>query len=382
MGARYPTPPVASKWAALFYAAYFGVLGVVLPFLGPYLAARSVGAVGIGLATAAFSAPKLVYAPLLGALVDRGRWFHGLLAAHLALSLGTALIVARLLVPWTFAPALFLVGLGFGTVLPLVEAAVLERLPPGGYGRLRLWGSAGFVVVATASGWLLAGDRLIAFPVLVAAALAVVAVACWPFDRGAARPQPTTSRAPLPGALWALLGLLTLHQVAHGPYYAFFSLRVADAGYPREVIGGLWSLGVLAELAAFRWGAQLEGRLGLERLLGVALALTPIRWLLLALPPSLPLLAVAQLGHAASFGAAHLAGVQIVQRATPPGATRATQALYSGLAFGLGIVVGSAVAGPLWATLGGSGTFLAAAGFSTAVALAWPPLARHLQPAR
>ncbi len=382
MGARYPTPPVASKWAALFYAAYFGVLGVVLPFLGPYLAARSVGAVGIGLATAAFSAPKLVYAPLLGTLVDRGRWFHGLLAAHLALSLGTALIVARLLVPWTFAPALFLVGLGFGTVLPLVEAAVLERLPPGGYGRLRLWGSAGFVVVATASGWLLAGDRLIAFPVLVAAALAVVAVACWPFDRGAARPQPTTSRAPLPGALWALLGLLTLHQVAHGPYYAFFSLRVADAGYPREVIGGLWSLGVLAELAAFRWGAQLEGRLGLERLLGVALALTPIRWLLLALPPSLPLLAVAQLGHAASFGAAHLAGVQIVQRVTPPGATRATQALYSGLAFGLGIVVGSAVAGPLWATLGGSGTFLAAAGLSTAVALAWPPLARHLQPAR
>ncbi len=379
MGARYPTPPVASKWAAVFYAAYFGVLGVVLPFLGPYLAARSVGAIGIGLATAAFSAPKLVYAPLLGTLVDRGRWFHGLLAAHLALSLGAALLLARLQVQWTFVPALFLVGLGFGTVLPLIEASVLERLPQGGYGRLRLWGSAGFVLAASASGWVLAGERLLAFPGLLAVVLAAVAVACWPFDRGAARPQPSAGHARLPGALWALLGLLTLHQVSHGPYYAFFSLRVADAGYAREVIGGLWSLGVLAELAAFRWGAQLERRLGLERLLGVALALTPIRWLLLALPPSLPLLAAAQLGHAASFAAAHLAGVQLVQRVTPAGASRATQALYSGLAFGLGIVVGSALAGPLWATLGGSGTYLAAAAFSAAIALAWPAIARRLR---
>jgi len=370
---------VASKWAAGFYGTYFGVLGVVLPFLGPYLAARNLGAVGIGLATAAFSAPKLAYAPVLGTLVDRGRWFHGLLAAHLALSVAAALAIPGLQVPWTFVPALFLVGLGFGTVLPLIEAAVLERLPQGGYGRLRLWGSAGFVVVATGSGWLLAGDRLRLFPVLAAAVLATVAVACWPFDRGIARPQPSGGRARLPGVLWALLGLLTLHQVAHGPYYAFFSLRVAGAGYPSEVIGGLWSLSVLAELVAFRWGAQLESRLGLERLLGLALAVTPLRWLLLALPPSLPLLALAQLGHAASFAAAHLAGIQIVQRAAPPGATRSAQALYAGLAFGLGIVTGSALAGPLWEAFGGGGTFLAAAALSTAVALAWPAVLRRLR---
>lgn len=349
----------------------------MLPLLGPYLEDRGVAAVGVGLITALFSLPKLVYTPLLGARVDQGLWFPGLLTLHLAVSIAAAGAVARLEGAWALGAAFFLIGLGYGTVLPLVEASVLERLPPGGYGPLRLWGSVGFVAAAAASAWLVARGGVAAFPLVLTSSIALLALTCLSFERSAHPPQ-QPSHGGIPPAVWALLALLTLHQAAHGPYYAFFSIHLRSAGFGGAVISGLWSLGVVAELAAFLWGGRLERRLGRRRLLGLALLLSPLRWLLLALPPTPAILVAAQLGHAATFALVHLAGVQVVQAAVPPGAIRRAQALYSGLSFGLGVVAGSALAGPLYGRLGGSGVFLAAALLSAAVFVAWLPVARRL----
>lgn len=354
------------------------MLGVVLPLLGPYLEDRGVAAVGVGLITALFSLPKLVYTPLVGARVDRGLWFPGLLTLHLAVSLAAAAAVVRLDGAWAFGAAFFVIGLGYGTVLPLVEASVLERLPPGGYGPLRLWGSIGFVAAAAASAWLAARFGVAGFPLVLTASLALLAVSCLPFERTAHPPQ-QPARGGIPPAVWALLALLTLHQLAHGPYYAFFSIHLRAAGYGGTAISGLWSLAVVAELAAFLWGGRLEERLGRRLLLGLALLLSPLRWLVLALPPTTAGLVAAQLGHAATFALVHLAGVQVVQAAVPPGAIRRAQALYSGLSFGLGVVAGSALAGPLYARAGARGAFLGAALMSAVVFVAWLAVAPRLR---
>jgi PPP family 3-phenylpropionic acid transporter len=377
----YRSSVIPSKRAAAFYATYFGVLGVVLPFLGPYLQSRGVAAVGIGLITALFSLAKLVYTPALGALVDRGLWFRGLLTVHLALSIVWAGVVNTLPAPWLLGTAFFFIGLGYGTVLPLVEAAILEGSLSRGYGVLRLWGSLGFIVVAAVAAGVFAGNRVGAFPAVLAAALAALAVSCWPFE-SAARPRrdPPTGRIP-PEAWWLLL-ILTLHQVGHGPYYAFFSIYLKADGYSNATVSAMWSLGVIAELVAFLGGRRLESRLGLRRLLGLALLLTPVRWLLLAVPLSLSSVCAAQVGHAATFALVHLAGVQLVQRNVAAGVVRRAQALYSGLSFGLGIVVGSAIAGPLYGALGGSGSFLIAAAYSSILFVAWLPLAGRLSEIR
>jgi MFS transporter, PPP family, 3-phenylpropionic acid transporter len=204
-----------------------------------------------------------------------------------------------------------------------------------------------------------------------------LALTCLPFE-GIARPVHPPSRSRIPAIVWGLLVLLTLHQVAHGPYYAFFSVDLRSAGYGGATISALWSLGVLAELAAFRGGGWLERRLGRPRLLGLALLLSPLRWFLLALPPTMETLVAAQLGHAVTFALVHLAGIQVIQASVAPGAVRRTQALYSGLTFGLGVVVGSALAGPLYGSFGGRASFLAAAVLSCLIFLGWLPLSRRL----
>lgn len=368
---------IPSKRSAPFYAAYFAVLGVVLPLLGPYLDERGVAAVGIGLITALFSLAKLVYAPFIGARVDRGLWFPGLLSLHMAVSVLAAMAIPKLAGPWVLGAAFFAVGLGYGTVLPLVEAAVLERLPPQGYGALRLWGSLGFVTAAAATAAVVARIGVGGFPILLAGAMVILALTCLPFE-GMARPAHPPATGGIPTIVWVLLALLTLHQVAHGPYYAFFSIHLRSAGYGGTAISALWSLGVLAELAAFLGGGRLEHRLGRRRLLGLALLVSPLRWLLLALPPTLPTLVAAQLGHAVTFALVHLAGVQVVQAGVPQGAVRRAQALYSGLTFGLGVVVGSALAGPLYGAFGGRASFLAAAGLAAVIAVAWQPVSHRL----
>jgi len=378
MNRGYRSPTIPSKRAAPFYAAYFGVLGVMLPFLGPYLEDRGVAAVGVGLITAVFSLPKLIYAPAIGAFVDRGRWVRGLLSIHVAVSAICAGLLTSVRDPWVMGVIFFLIGLGYGTVLPLVEAAILERLPHGGYGVLRLWGSIGFVVMAAVAAMVVAGDNIASFPAVLAATLVALAVCCWPFE-SAARPRRSPPHGRIPREVWWLLAILTLHQVGHGPYYAFFSIHLNAEGYSSATVGAMWSLGVVAELVAFLGGGRLQSRLGLRRLLGLALILTPVRWILLSLPLSWVTLVSAQLGHAVTFALVHLAGVQLVQANVPEGVVRRAQALYSGLAFGLGIVAGAALAGPLYGSLGGNASFLVAAGFCAALFLAWLPLAGRLE---
>jgi PPP family 3-phenylpropionic acid transporter len=379
MTLRYPTTPVPSKWSAVFYAAYFAVLGVVVPFLGPYLQSRGIAAVGIGCITAAFSLAKLVYTPILGTAVDRGFWIRGLLTLHVGLSLVCAFVLYALADdPWLLMLAFFLIGLGYGTVLPLVEATVLENIRGRRYGWLRLWGSIGFVVAASISIPAVTRDLVRAFPVLLGLTLAVLWMSCLPFEK-AARPARRVGRGKLPGAEWGLLGLLTLNQVIHGPYYAFFSIHLRESGFSSVMVAVMWSLGVVAELGAFFAGPWLERRFGLRRLLGLALLVAPLRWLLLAQPLSTVILVVAQLGHAATYAVIHLAGIQLVQANAPSGSTRYAQALYGGLCFGLGLVAGSALAGPLYDRFGGSGSFLAAAIAAACLFLAWAPLSRRLK---
>ncbi len=354
------------------------MLGVVLPFLGPFLAGRGLSAVAVGLVTAAFSLAKLAYAPLLGRWVDRGRWVPGLLTLHMAPAVAAALLILDTDSAWLLGAALLVVGLGYGTVLPLVEAAVLERMPVRGYGRLRWWGSAGFVAAAVVCGRLLVDDAAAVFPWLLIAALVLLGGVCLTLENEV-RPHHGDGAGSWVSqtAAWALLGVLTLNQVAHGPYYAFFSIHLREHGLGSGAIAALWSVAVLAEAFAFMIGGRLEGRFGLRRLLGLALALAPLRWLLLALPPTLPVLVLAQTGHAMTFALAHLVGVQLIQQMVPVGARRNAQALYSGLVFGLGIVIGTAAAGPLYAAASGPGSFLAAAGLSALVAAGWFGLARQ-----
>jgi hypothetical protein len=312
----YSSATIPIGRVAGFYAACFGVLGVVLPFLGPYLQVRGISPVGIGLITAAFSLARLVYTPFLGLLVDRGVWFRGLLPVHVALALaGTAMLVMGA-GPWLLGVALLVIGLGYGSVLPLVEAAVLERLPASATVPCGCGGRS------VSSWWRrrpggFAGERLPLFPPFAGGLLAL-GVTCWHLD---AEARPSCSRsACLPPIAWGCWRYTVTRS--HGPYYAFFSVHLRKRGSPASpsapqvgrrgrragrVPGEPASRSPARAAASARAGPRADS------------AADP------ALPTNLP--CWWRSGHAATFARAPRRSP--AQQRRPAGATRHAQALYS-----------------------------------------------------
>jgi PPP family 3-phenylpropionic acid transporter len=121
------------------------------------------------------------------------------------------------------------------------------------------------------------------------------------------------------------------------------------AGYRISTIGVLWTLGVIAEIAVFFFLPQLFRRFRLSSILVTSFACAVVRFLVLAwLAEALWLIVIAQLLHAASFGAFHAAAVAAVQRVLAPGAHARGQALFSSVTYGAGGAFGALAAGGLW----------------------------------
>jgi PPP family 3-phenylpropionic acid transporter len=97
-----------------------------------------------------------------------------------------------------------------------------------------------------------------------------------------------------------------------------------------------------------------------------------VRWTGTALAPPLPVLALLQLLHAATFAMQHLAAMMLLSRTVPPERAATAQALHSALGQGVpnGLMV--LLTGVLYAKLGGYVYFAMAAVSGLALALVGP----------
>jgi PPP family 3-phenylpropionic acid transporter len=157
-------------------------------------------------------------------------------------------------------------------------------------------------------------------------------------------------RAPL-----FLLFLLaaSLIQSSHALYYSFGTLNWRAQSFPDGVIGMLWSVGVIAEVALFAVSGRVIAHYGTARLLMLAGLAATLRWGVMAFDPPLWATALLQTLHAMSFGAAHLAAIHFMTHAVPEDHAATAQGVYAAVVGG--IVMGSVTvfSGPLYRTFAG-----------------------------
>jgi len=160
----------------------------------------------------------------------------------------------------------------------------------------------------------------------------------------------------------ALMLACALMAVAHGPYYTFFSIHLVGYGYTKGAVGWLWAVGVICEIAIFFWMSQLFRAFALRQVLIASFALTVVRFVIIAWwVDSLPLLLLAQILHAASFGSFHAAALGYVHAFFRGRNQARGQAIYASLTFGLGGTLGGLYAGYAWERFGAGITFSGAA---------------------
>jgi PPP family 3-phenylpropionic acid transporter len=363
-----------------YYFAYFTYAGALVPYFSLWLAAQGYGAAQIAVVLAMPQLARIFAPALWGWLADHGGRQREIVifGAFAVLAGFCALYVVRG-VAGTALVMLLLSVLAAGA-MPLVESATLAatRGQAGSYGPIRLWGSVGFILAVLGTGaWL---DHHPADTVLdiVAALAAVVCVAAFAVP-ARARPPDTGARERLRAVLFrgdvlAFFGACMCMSVAHGALYAFYSLYLEAAGYSKSVIGALWTLGVVAEVAVFLWLPQLMQRYSLRALLIASFVCAALRFAAIGLAVDwLAILALAQLLHAATFGAFHAASIAVVHRLFSGRIEARGQALYSSLTYGLGGAAGTLLAGWTWEGLGASPSFAVSALFGTlgAILVAW-----------
>jgi PPP family 3-phenylpropionic acid transporter len=360
-----PIPPASSaRRLAAWYFFYFAYIGAFAPYFALYLQGLDYSPWEIGVLMSVGQAMRLFAPPLWGWLADHIGKRAGVVRASAVLSaLGFGVFFVTIEF-WGLFLGLFLMSFFWSAALPLVEALTLDHLRDRAerYGRIRLWGSVGFIAAVVGVGAML--DR---FPLssLLGACFAFLLgiVACAMLLRDAApvaseRNSPALSVVLRHGAVLALLAASFFMSAAHGPFYVFFSIHLDTHGYDKSIIGILWSLGVIAEIGVFVAMPRLLRRFSLRGILLASFVLAVLRFLIIGWEVDSPaLLLLAQLAHGATFGAHHAAGVAALNRWFAPQQRARVLALYGSISFGAGGMLGNLFSGQAWGSLGPEWTF-------------------------
>lgn len=155
--------------------------------------------------------------------------------------------------------------------------------------------------------------------------------------------------------------VLSLIQMSHGFIYVMGSYYWAKQGIDNETIGALWSIGVVAEILIFIFAGRFITRFRPMYVLAVIAVFGVVRWSVLAVSVSLPLLFFVQTFHGLTYGASHLVAMYFLSSRVPDKYFMTAQSLYSSVPMGLSIGIVMILSGPLYDMLAGRAYFIMAA---------------------
>ena len=346
-----------------FYFFYFASLGVLVPYWSLYLKSLGFSSLAIGALIAILPATKLVAPYIWGWLADHTRRSMLIIRVSSLLALVTFLLVFLSQELWWLTFVMLLFSFFWNATLPQFEAMTLNHLGEDShhYSMIRLWGSLGFIVIVVLIGDLLQTHGADVIPLVVLSTFVLILL--FSFIVPEKLNTPHSDHSPIwhvikQPKVMAFLVVCFLMLCSHGPYYTFYTIFLEEQGYSSHMIGVLWAVGVIAEVIIFLLMHRMLPAYGARTLLIVTLLLTTIRWLLIGFfVEDLPMLFLAQLIHAFSFGMFHSVGISLVHEYFTGSHQGRGQALYSSVSFGAGVAVGSLISGMLWDKWGASVLF-------------------------
>ena len=350
------TPSV--RWAfGSFFFLYFAYVGLVSPYASLFFLDRGFSVIEIAVLMSMLQVTRIVGPFSWGWLSDYLSDRIGIIRFCACLAAVTFLCIFFLQSYIAFFIWMFVLHTILSSLMPLGESATVHALFKDNsfdkrYGRLRLWGSIGFIAMVLIAGELFQREGIELYPIVGAVVLIFLALVTFRLH------EPKMERRKMvkgellivlfnPDVRWFLLsGFFMIF--AHAALYVFYSLYLADLGYDKFEIGLFWALGVAAEVIFFYFQSKVLSRLDAEVVLQLAFGIGIFRFILIAFFPFTWVLILAQLMHAATFGAHHSAATKLLQRWFTGSLQARGQALMATVSYGLGGTLGGLVAGWLW----------------------------------
>ena len=339
--------PILSPFSILlgaYYFFYFALVGVYVIFMPKVLLELSYTTVEVGIIYAA--APFMRF---LLPFVFR-HWIaltpKVYVVALVLTFLGTLLFLGTVGNFWLYLSANLLFGAAMGISLPYIETIALSSLSKNNYGKVRLWGSLGFMGIALWLGKVLASPYEALYYLSAMAFLTLLfGVLLLKYDHSTHDATHEDTSFSL-SKYWAFWISIFLMQVGFGGFYNFFTIYETSHGISLEMTSWMWSFGVICEIIMLYFQGPLLQK-NLLNILQFATLVTAVRWLLLYLfPDSITITFASQSLHAASFALYHTAAITYVFSLYTQ--KKLAQQFFLGIAFGLGGSVGAVLSGQIY----------------------------------
>ncbi len=342
---------------AALSASYFAHIGFFNPYLPLWLKDMGLGLVAISVLTSVQAATRLFAPYAWGWISDHTGERVKLLRIGASVALVSAFGLWLELTPLGLGVVLLVMFTHTSAMMPMSEAAMAHMVSQGGafdakrYGRVRLWGSIGFLVTVFVAGAWFERFGMKHFPGWTIVSLLAVCIAVWTLPN--VKEAAHTEAAPVPVASvlrqrpvqWFFAGAF-FHVLSHIGIYVFFSLYLDALGYSKTMIGVMWVVSVLIEIAWFFYQARWLPRLPLTAWLVLCSAAMALRMVMTALwADVLWVLLLAQTLHALTFAAHHTVCVALLSHHFPGRLRGRGQALYTVIAYGFPGVLGALLGG-------------------------------------
>ena len=327
---------------SLFYFFYFAIIGVSIIFLPKVLNTIGYNPYEIGLIFASAPLVRLVIPFLFikGLKLDRAIFNKALLLLSFSgVSFFFTIDNFYLLILSNIA-----LGVAMSLSLPYIEVIALELIGKKDYGKVRLFGSIGFILVALILVKFLDGAEVaISFLSFLTIMTALSAYLSAKYEKHNHQNNSFEHKFPPIYKHYFLWIGFILMQISFGPFYNFFTIYETDNGVSLDTTIYLWSFGVIVEVVLFYFQARFF-KFSHIRLLEFSAFITAFRWFLVYLFPSnIAILYFSQSIHAFSFALFHSASIAFIYELYK--SKKLASQLFFGLAYGGGAFIGAFYSG-------------------------------------
>lgn len=358
--------PIQHKLGA-FYFFYYSIVGTFMPYWSLYLQNQGFSFSEIGLLSSIAIITRF-FAPFIwGWIADKSG--KRMLLVRIATWMEAVIWLLIFIIPNNFqSVALLMLIFSFfqNAILAQFEGVTLFWLGERRaelYGKVRKWGSVGFIVGVFSIGALLEIVTISMLPIMLLCIAFTAFLWSFTIHEPKHAPQAQKKLEPLLPILkrpivWAFFSIEFVMLFAQAPFYSFYSNYLKQAGFSTTEIGFLWSVGVIAEIMMFAYATFFLKHFSWRILVSLCLLMTGIRFVLVGtFPESFLMQFLSQTLHAFSFGLFHVLAMRIIFQNFSLGQQGRGQALYSTM-WGLGVASGSILAGHYWQQFSGEWIFI------------------------
>lgn len=368
----------ASAWLSGGYFWYFAAVGCLIPYISVYYRHLQFNGFQIGVLTAILPLGIAFIAPLCGTLADAFSAHRLLLRSALVLAGLTALVMSQATSFIALVPLMALLAICLAAVPAMLDGfAMLISTQEGvAFGRLRVWGSVGYILSVWLVAWRMGRQVSNFFLLAYAVSLLLTCVSTLGLPKVPALAQ---SRQPMWRGISTMvrnpsvaLVLLTVYLVTSNANIMsnYLSIYITELGGTAQLIGTASAVAAISEMPVLIFGHGLLNRFSSRKILALAIGVYFIRFLLYTLPLPGYWVLVSQVMHGLSFGLYLMASVTLVHELAGRERAATAQGLLSSTSFGFGAITGALVGGALLDRLGAVGIFqVAAVGMFIALAV-------------